>query len=67
MSKTPLYVAGTIFAAIAFIHLYRLYEHFNIVIGTTEIPTWANIIGAIVAGGLSFWMFSSACTTCKRP
>lgn len=66
MPKTPLYVAGTIFGLIALIHLYRLYSHFNIVIGTTEIPSWANVIGAIVAGGLSYWMFYSACSKCCK-
>lgn len=60
MSKVPLYVAGTIFGLVALIHLYRLYSHFNLVIGTTEVPTWANIVGVIVAGSLSYWMFYSA-------
>lgn len=66
MSKAPLYTAGSIFALVALIHLYRLYSHFNIVVGTTEIPYWVNVIGVIVAGGLSYWMFSSACSKCSK-
>lgn len=64
MSKTPLYVAGTIFGLIALVHLYRLYSHFNLVIGTTEVPFAANIIGAIAFGALSLWMFMAACPKC---
>lgn len=62
MSKAPLYVAGTVFGFVALVHLYRLYSHFNLVIGTTEVPTWANVVAVIVTGSLSYWMFSSACS-----
>lgn len=66
MSKVaPLCVAGIIFGLVALVHLYRLFDHFNLVVGTTEIPVWANIVGVIVAGGLSIWMFSSACCCSK--
>lgn len=66
MSKAPLYAAGTVFALFALIHLYRLYSHFSIVIGATEVPYWVNIIGAIVGAALSYWMFSSACSKCCK-
>lgn len=66
MSKAPLYVAGTIFLLVALAHLYRLYSHFNIVIGTTEVPYWANIVAAAVFGLLGLWMFRSACDKCCR-
>jgi hypothetical protein len=59
--KAPLFVAGTIFGIVALAHLYRIFEHFNIVVGTTVVPEGASIVGLIVAGALSFWMFSSAC------
>lgn len=60
MTKKPLLVSGTIFGLVALVHLYRLYSHFNLVIGTTHIPFWVNIIGAIIFGALSCWMFYSA-------
>lgn len=67
MSKAPLLVAGTVFGLVALAHLYRIFDHFNIVVGTTEVPTWANIVGVIVAGALSYWMFSSACCSkCEK-
>ncbi len=66
MSKAPLIVAGTIFGLIALIHVYRLYSHFSIVIGTAEIPSWVSLVAVIVAGWLSYWMFSTACDrSCK--
>lgn len=66
MTKSPLYVAGVVFALVALLHLYRLYDHFNVVVGTTEIPYWANGVGFIVAGLLSYYMFSSARESCCR-
>lgn len=59
-TRNALLTAGTIFALVALIHLYRLYSHFNLVIGTTAIPLWVNVIGIIVAGTLSYWMFTAA-------
>ena len=64
MSKAPLYTAGTIFGIVALAHLYRLYSHFNIIIGTTEVPLWANVVAVIVFGALSLWMFASTCSKC---
>ncbi|HEV8052243.1 MAG TPA: hypothetical protein VGP47_07100 [Parachlamydiaceae bacterium] len=66
MNKAPLQVAGTIFLFVALVHLYRLISHFNLIVGTTEIPYWANIVGAIVFGLMSLWMFCSACDKCCR-
>lgn len=66
MCKSPLYVAGAIFGLASLVHLYRLYSHFNVIVGTTEIPLWVNVIGAIVSAGLSYWMFSSACSKCTK-
>lgn len=64
MSKTPLYVAGVIFGLVSLVHLYRLYSHFNLVIGDTAVPNTASIAGAIIFGALSLWMFASTC--CSR-
>lgn len=66
MSKAPLYVAGTIFGLVALVHLYRLFSHFSIIVGTTEIPFWVNIVGVLVFGALSYWMFASTCTKCCK-
>lgn len=66
MSKAPLYVSGTIFALIALVHFYRFFSHFNLVVGNTPVPYYVNIIGAIVFGALSLWMFMSACPRCCK-
>lgn len=59
-NQYPLIVAGVVFALMALIHLARLYFQFPIIVGTTLIPLWVNILGLVVAAGLSYWMFSSA-------
>jgi hypothetical protein len=66
MSKAPLYVAGTIFAIVALVHLYRLYSHFNLIVGSTPVPFYFNIVGAIIFGALSLWMFKAACPRCCK-
>lgn len=66
MSKAPLYVAGTIFGLVSVLHLYRLYSHFNLVIGSTTVPYSVNIVGAILFGVLSLWMFCAACPRCCK-
>jgi hypothetical protein len=60
MKKTPLIVAGIIFGLVALVHLARLYYHFPIIVGEWPVPEKANIIGFIVAGLLSIWMFLAA-------
>lgn len=57
MKDSALATAGFILAFIALIHLLRIYFKFSIVIGSTAIPIWANVIGLIVFAALSFWMF----------
>lgn len=66
MKKSPLIVAGILFALVALVHLSRLYFQFPLIIGTTLIPLWVNGIGLVVSGALSYWMFTSACCGCRR-
>lgn len=61
MSKIALYVAGIIFGLIALVHLYRFFYHFHLIIGSEEVPVGASLIGAIIFGLLSIWMFASTC------
>jgi len=55
--KAPLFVSGLIFAAIALIHLYRLYDHFPVVIGSWNVPTWFSGVGFAIPALLALWMF----------
>ena len=53
-------VSGTIFAFVAFAHVWRLVRGSQFVVGRTEIPMWVSLIGVIVAGALSLWMWRLA-------
>lgn len=55
MSKPFTWIASAIFALIALVHLYRLYSHFRLVVGSHAIPQWVSIIGVVVPAILS-WM-----------
>jgi len=54
---TGLRFAGTLFALIALIHVWRLVQGFDVIIGNQHIPPSASIVGAIFAGALSLWMW----------
>ena len=49
-------VGGFIFGIVCLAHLWRLFAHIDIQIGTYHFPTWGSVVGAIVAGTLSLWM-----------
>jgi hypothetical protein len=55
MNRPFTWIASAIFALMALLHLYRLFTHFQIVLGSHSIPEWVSIVGLIVAAGLS-WM-----------
>lgn len=62
MNKTiALYVAGTVFALVALLHLWRLATGTLILVGGTLLPIWPSWVGIIVSAALSIWMFASAC------
>lgn len=60
MKQYALTVAGIVFALVALLHLSRLYFKFSIVVGSSTVPIWVNVVGLIVAAALSFWMFYTA-------
>lgn len=49
------WIASAIFAIMALVHIYRLIRPFDVVVAGSHLPQWVSVIGAIVAGGLS-WM-----------
>lgn len=62
MNRTiALYVAGTVFALVALLHLWRLATGSLILVGGTVLPLWPSWLGLIIAASLSAWMFASAC------
>ena len=61
-TTTALKVAGTLFAALALAHVWRLARGLDITIGGQHVPLFVSVIGAVVAGGLSVWMWKLAST-----
>lgn len=59
---TALKVAGTLFAALALAHVWRLARGLDIIFGDRHVPLFFSVIGAVVAGGLSVWMWRLAST-----
>ena len=57
MKKAPLIVAGIVFALVALLHLGRIGYQIPIIVGSSDVPIWANVVGFVIAGLLSFWMF----------
>jgi hypothetical protein len=59
--KTGLRVAAVIFGIISLVHLWRmLFAHFTVQIGSHQLPLWGSVVGFIVAGFLSIWMWRLA-------
>lgn len=50
-------VGGIIFGIVGLAHLWRLFAHIDIQVGTHHFPIWGSVVGAIVAGALSLWMW----------
>jgi hypothetical protein len=50
-------LAGTIFGLVCLGHLWRLLAHSDVIIGTYHVPMWPSVVGLIVAGIMSIWMF----------
>ena len=50
-------IAAIIFAIMALVHLYRLFAHFQVVVGSHTIPMWCSYVAIVVAGLLSWGLF----------
>jgi hypothetical protein len=54
-SRPFTWIAATIFALMALVHIYRVLTNFQIVVGSHSIPMWVSYVGIIVTALLS-WM-----------
>lgn len=52
--------AAVIFLLIALAHLYRLFSHFQIVLGSHPVPEWFSMVGVVVGGLISAMLFREA-------
>jgi len=50
-------VAGTVFALVCLGHLLRVITRADVLIAGRQIPVWVNVLGVLIAGGLSLWMW----------
>ena len=50
-------IAAFIFAIMAIVHLYRLFTHFQLVLGSHAIPEWMSMVALILTAGLSIMLF----------
>ena len=56
-SKPFTILAAIIFAIIALAHLYRLFTHFQIILGSHTIPMWMSYFGVLIPGILAVMLF----------
>jgi hypothetical protein len=50
-------VAGVVFALVCIAQLARLLTGVEVLVAGYSVPLWPNGIAAVVAGGLSYWMW----------
>jgi hypothetical protein len=49
-----------VFGLVCLVHAWRLVEHFDVRIGSQQIPMWPSAVAALVSGVLSFWMWRAS-------
>jgi hypothetical protein len=54
-SKPFTWIAAGIFALMALVHVVRVVTHFQVILGSHEIPQWVSYVGILVPAFLS-WM-----------
>lgn len=55
-------IAAVIFLLLALLHLYRLFTHFQVILGSHTIPEWVSIVAILVTGVLSLMLFRESRT-----
>ncbi len=58
-------VSGTIFGLVALAQLVRLVAQLGISIAGFQVPLWLSVIGFVLAGALSYWMWRLSLITVK--
>jgi hypothetical protein len=65
-SRPFTWIASAIFALMALLHLYRIFTHFQVILGSHAIPLWLSSLGVVVPAGLS-WMLCREARGTKGP
>ncbi len=53
--KTALRIGAVLFGIIGFLHILRLVNKWDAVIGGWNVPLWLSIVAVVVSIGLSYW------------
>jgi hypothetical protein len=53
-------LAAVIFAVMALLHIYRIFTHFQVILGSHVVPQGASWIAVLVTGLLSLMLFREA-------
>ena len=48
MTKPFTMIAALIFFAMALLHLYRIFTHFQVIVGSHVIPQWCSYLGLVI-------------------
>lgn len=56
-AKNFFLISGIIFAAIAIVHLIRIFAGWPFIVGTFSAPTAISVIGILLFGAMSIWAF----------
>ena len=48
MAKPFTTIAALIFFCVALLHLYRIFTHFQIIVGSHTIPMWCSYFGLVI-------------------
>ena len=57
MSRPFTFIAALIFALMALLHVYRLFTHFQVILGSHTIPMWVSYLGVVVPGVLAIMLY----------
>jgi hypothetical protein len=62
-ARAYLFLSGTIFGAVALLHLVRVVNHWASQVGPWSVPLWVSWGGTLVPAALCLWAFRLAGTT----
>ena len=49
-------IASAIFGLVCAAHVLRVVTRVDVLVAGHQVPLWANVLGAVISGALSFWM-----------